>query len=135
MSGGSLNYICYTLEEHTQDFDDKELNDLVSDLSQLFHDREWYLSGDTGEGTWNEARDAFKRKWMTPDGREKRLIAYIDEEAEKLRQLVDIDRRRYCESCEHFAPEKNSRYGNCKHETGCLMYRKSTACEKYEVKT
>lgn len=133
MSGGSLDYICYTLEEHTKDFDDKELNDLVSDLSQLFHDREWYLSGDTGEGAWNEARDAFKRKWMTPDGREKRLIAYIDEEAEKLRQLVDIDRRKYCESCEHFTLRRT--YGKCDHETSCLTHPKKSACEKYEVRT
>ena len=50
MSGGSLDYFYCMLEEHTNDFDDKELNNLVSDLAQLFHDREWYLSGDTSRG-------------------------------------------------------------------------------------
>ena len=53
MSGGSLNYFYSDLEEHEKDFGDKELNELVHDLAQLFHDREWYLSADTCEGAWN----------------------------------------------------------------------------------
>ena len=47
MSGGHLNYFCHSLEEHIGDFGDRELDDLVKDLAELFHDREWYLSGDT----------------------------------------------------------------------------------------
>lgn len=73
MSGGSLDYFYCQLQEHVGDFKDKELDDLVNDLAELFHDREWYLSGDTGEGNWNEARDNFKKKWFTETGRTARM--------------------------------------------------------------
>ena len=59
MSGGSLNYFYTSLQDHVGDFADKELDDLVSDLAELFKDRELYLSGDTGDGTWAEARAGF----------------------------------------------------------------------------
>ena len=38
MSGGSLNYFYGQLEEHIGDFGDKELDELVKDLAELFHD-------------------------------------------------------------------------------------------------
>ena len=79
MSGGSLNYFYNELGEHIGDFNDKELDELVKDLSKLFRDREWYLSGDTGEGTWNEARDSFKKKWFTDIGRHERITKYLDD--------------------------------------------------------
>ena len=52
MSGGSLGYFYSELEEHSEDLDDKELNELVSDLAEVFRAREWYLSADTGIGDW-----------------------------------------------------------------------------------
>ena len=70
MSGGSLDYFYCRLEDHIGDFNDKELDELVKDLAQLFHDIEWYLSGDYGEGTWNEARDNFKKKWFGQGARQ-----------------------------------------------------------------
>ena len=45
MSGGSLDYFYSQLNDHVGDFKDRELDELVSDLAELFHDREWYLSG------------------------------------------------------------------------------------------
>lgn len=44
MSGGSLDYFYCQLEEHVGDFGDKELDELVNDLAELFHDREWILA-------------------------------------------------------------------------------------------
>ena len=79
MSGGSLNYFYSSLEEHVGDFGDKELDELVSDLAELFHDREWYLSSDTGVGQWNEARDAFKAKWFKEGARKERIERYLSE--------------------------------------------------------
>lgn len=64
MSGGSLYYFYCDLEDHAGDFDDPELDDLVTDLAKLFHDREWYLSGDTSIKRWIESRDEFKKKWF-----------------------------------------------------------------------
>ena len=94
MSGGSLNYFYSSLEEHIGDFGDKELDDLIKDLVELFHDREWYLSSDTGEGSWRETRDKFKAKWFTELGRKDRLNKnclvhrgdYCDEFEEKRKQ-------------------------------------------------
>ena len=76
MSGGSLGYFYNDLESHIGDFGDKELDELVKDLAKLFHDREWYLSSDTGEGAWNESRDRFKEKWFTAYGRQERIEKY-----------------------------------------------------------
>lgn len=64
MSGGSLYYFYCDLEDHAGDFDDPELDGLVTDLAKLFHDREWYLSGDTSIDRWIKSRDEFKKKWL-----------------------------------------------------------------------
>lgn len=85
MSGGSLDYFCYTLQEHIGDFGDKELDDLVKDLADLFHDREWYLSCDTGKADWEKSRDNFKKKWFTKHGREERIEKYLAEVADEVR--------------------------------------------------
>ena len=79
MSGGSLDYFYCQLNDHIGDFKDKELDDLVADLADLFHDREWYLSSDIGEGEWNEARDKFKQKWFGEGARAERIEQYLDE--------------------------------------------------------
>ncbi len=84
MSGGSLNYFCYTLEEHIGDFGDKELDDLVKDLANLFHAREWFLSEDTKEESWDEARDTFKKKWFSDIGRTARIEKYLDDIREEV---------------------------------------------------
>lgn len=68
MSGGSLDYFYCQLREHVGDFGDRELDELVDDLADLFHDREWYLSADDDKG------DIFR--WLV------RNIEY--EEAKKL---------------------------------------------------
>ena len=65
MSGGRLDYFYSSLEDHVGDFGDKELDELVKDMANLFYEREWYLSGDTCAGDWNEARDKFKNKWFS----------------------------------------------------------------------
>jgi predicted GTPase len=86
MSGGSLNYFYCQLQDHVGDFGDKELDELVSDLAELFHDREWYLSADTGLGDWEEARNKFKEKWFTKHGRQKRIEKYLAEMTEEIRR-------------------------------------------------
>ena len=134
MSGGSLDYFCYTLEDHVNDLGDKELNDLVKDLSKLFHDREWFLSGDTCEGTWNEARDAFKAKWFAEHGRQERIEKYLAEFEDEVRKTFGMSKR-YCKDCEHWTEEKkDSPYGHCAFEKYCLMHR-SECCERWEEHT
>ena len=133
MSGGSLNYFYSQLDSHVGDFNDKELDTLVADLAQLFHDREWYLSGDTGIGDWRESRDSFKKKWFTAHGRQKRIEQYLREFCDEIRESFGINET-YCKNCKHWTPKGGaSRYGKCNYEKTCLMHR-SEYCEKYEGK-
>ena len=131
MSGGSLNYFYYQLEDHVGDFDDKELDNLVSDLAKLFKDREWYLSADTGKGSWIEARDNFKKKWFTEHGRQERIEQYLSEFADEIRDAFGLKKER-CNNCKHWTQKNTeSAYGDCKFADGYMMHR-SESCEKYE---
>ena len=133
MSGGSLGYFYSDLESHVGDFKDKELDDLVADLSKLFHDREWFLSCDTNEGTWNEARDAFKKKWFTPDGRKLRVKQYLDEIREDVLKQFGLSEK-YCMNCANWTPDENvAHYGDCSEITGCLMHRMES-CNLFKAK-
>ena len=134
MSGGSLDYFCYDLERHAGDFGDRELDDLVKELAKLFHDREWFLSSDTCEGSWVESRDAFKKKWFTKHGREERIEQYLAQiRDEVLRSFGMSDK--YCKNCSHWEAkkEKDLPYGWCDNIKGCMMHRYET-CEKFEKK-
>lgn len=133
MSGGSLNYFYCQIQDHAGDFGDKELDELVNDLAELFHDREWYLSSDTGIGDWNEARDSFKEKWFTKHGRQKRIEKYLAELSEEVRRSLGISKK-YCKNCAHWSKVKDGKcYGRCKYEEHCLMHR-SKSCERFEGK-
>lgn len=133
MSGGSLDYFYSRLEEHAGDFGDKELDELVKDLAELFHDREWYLSSDTGIGDWNEARNAFKAKWFTKSGRQKRIEKYLDDLKREVMESFgfDVD---YCKSCSHWEPwEHSDCYGSCEFEKNVATHR-SEWCERWAPK-
>ncbi len=134
MSGGSLDYFYCILQEHENDFGDKELNELVHDLAELFHDREWYLSADTGVGDWNEARDAFKEKWFTEHGRRERIEKYLAEFTEEVRQTFGMSKR-YCKNCKHWSEktEYGGMYSRCEFVKGALCHR-SESCDKFEEK-
>lgn len=133
MSGGSLNYFYGDLECHIGDFGDKELDELVKDLATLFHDREWYLSADYGEGDWNEARDNFKEKWFTQHGRRARIEKYLAEIAEETRRMFGMSEM-YCKYCANWTQDAESKkYGKCKFVDGCLYHRSKTcSCGKFE---
>ena len=131
MSGGYLNYFYNDLESHVGDFQDRELDDLVKDLVKLFHDREWYLSSDYGEGSWVESRDAFKKKWFAENARQERVEKYLEDmKTEVLKSLGLSDK--YCKYCKNWTEEDRpgSPYGSCIHEKHCLMHRYES-CEKF----
>ena len=131
MSGGRLDYFYSQVEEHVGDMGDKELNNLVDDLAKLFHAREWYLSGDTGEGEWRKERDAFKKRWFTPHGRQERIEEYLKEFSREIREELGISRE-YCSTCSHFTLEpKKGRYGYCDFEPHCMMHTHDS-CDKWE---
>lgn len=61
MSGGSMNYLYYQIEEEADKMGDRELIALMKDVATLTHDREWYLSGDICVETWDKSAAAFKK--------------------------------------------------------------------------
>ena len=131
MSGGSLDYFYCQLREHVGDFGDRELDELVDDLADLFHDREWYLSCDYGKGDWNEARDKFKKKWFTDVGRQERVEQAFDNAKAELLESFGIETK-YCKDCEHWSVEEGrDDYGNCEFHTGCLMHR-CESCDRWK---
>ena len=134
MSGGSLDYFYCKLDEHVGDFNDYELDELVKDLVKLFHNREWFLSGDTCEGSWNEARDEFKKKWFGDPPRKERIEQYLANLAEDVRRSLGISEK-YCKNCMHWKNSEKHRgvYGDCKIHTGVLWHR-SEHCELFETK-
>lgn len=85
MSGGSMDYLCYRVEEQVSKMGDRELSELIRDVAELLHDREWYLSGDYGEDTWEESVQKFKRKWFERSRKDrlKALIEQIFDEAKR----------------------------------------------------
>lgn len=135
MSGGSLSYFYSELEEHIGDFGDKELDDLVKDLARLFHDREWFLSADTSEGSWKDSRDAFKEKWFTAAGRRERIISYLEEIRKEVLDSLGLNNER-CKNCKHWTQDDRAHYemyGVCDLVSGCLMHR-SESCDKFDSK-
>ena len=80
MSGGSYEYICYSLREQCQGrMYDAEMNDLIKDLCEVLHALEWWQSGDYGEEDYREELTKFKTKWFKED-RTERLKKYIDKQ-------------------------------------------------------
>lgn len=132
MSGGSLDYFYSEIDNHVGDLGDKELDDLVKDIGKLFYEREWYLSGDTNEGKWREARDAFKKKWFTEDGTKDRIDQYLQSIINEIRDSFGLSKQ-YCHNCKHWTKENDPDfpYGVCDITHGCLMHR-SEKCEKFE---
>lgn len=85
MSGGSLNYICYNIEDVLSgEMRDEVMNEFVKDFATLTHDLEWWLSCDYGEETYRKSLKEFKNKWFKNyEEREKEAIKKIKEKAIK----------------------------------------------------
>ena len=84
MSGGSMDYVCYRVEDAASMTHDPEFAELLHDAAKVLHDEEWWLSSDSTKEDYLEALAAFKRKWFGGD-RADRLKGYIDKDMEKLR--------------------------------------------------
>lgn len=96
MSGGRFDYIDRNLKneifgwnddwKHVNKnvFEDREITELVWDVLELIHAYDWYASGDTGEKTYLEAKNDFKKKWFTD--RETGIKRTIDTAMEEVRE-------------------------------------------------
>lgn len=79
MSGGSMDYVCYKIEEQAPHLGDRELVDIAKDMAKLFHDAEWWDSGDISEKDYRETAKWFKDKWLRSEKVDERLRRYIDQ--------------------------------------------------------
>ena len=86
MSGGSMNYACYTIEEQARYLEDRELIDIAKDFAKLFHDAEWWHSSDIGEKDYRETVKWFKDKWLRNGKVDERLRGYIDQIFDEAKQ-------------------------------------------------
>lgn len=85
MSGGSMDYICYRVEDAASMTSDAEFSDLLRDAAKVLHAEEWWRSCDSSEREYRDELAAFKAKWFGSD-RSERLRGYVDEEIERARK-------------------------------------------------
>ena len=71
MSGGSLDYVCYKLDDAVDSIEKRATTPLhkafavhLKDVSKALHDLEWVFSGDYGEGDEIEALSKIVNKKM-----------------------------------------------------------------------
>lgn len=130
MSGGSMNYLSFKIEEYADMLEDMELIDLAKDIAEIYHEAEWYHSGDTSRGTYQSAVNKFKDKWFKKD-RTDRLKEYIESQIDKCKddmlRLVGLYNR--CEHCVHSSPCGLADYVDC----DCRLH-KEDCCGMFESK-
>lgn len=131
MSGGFMNYFYAQLEEYASCLKDKELVELAEDMARLFHHREWFDSGDVGEGGWNRSVADFKKKWFT-EPREERLERYIDEAVSDLKVSIGIGN--FCKDCALFTPQDDGYYGRCPHKTNVMVHGYEKPCGLFDAR-
>lgn len=85
MSGGSMDYIYFQVEEAASMCEDAELSDLLRDAAHVLHEEEWWKSNDKNIDDYFKALAEFKAKWFGGDRRE-RLIGYVDKEINRCRE-------------------------------------------------
>lgn len=85
MSGGSLDYFYSRLNDMVGGMHDPELDELIKDLVEIFHDLEWWQSADISEEDYRETVDNFKNKWLRGQPT-KRLKSTIDRVLEEKKQ-------------------------------------------------
>lgn len=88
MSGGSLDYISFKIEDTlVGNMHDAELDELMKDVSHLVYTLEWWTSGDKNEEEYRDEVVKFKNKWFNA-GRADRLQRYIDEKIDETRKEI-----------------------------------------------
>lgn len=86
-SGGSYDYMCYSIENTYIDaVYDEELNMLLKDLVLVLHDLEWWQSGDIGEEDYRKTLNDFKKKWF--GNRDERLKEIIENKCKELEKYL-----------------------------------------------
>ena len=85
MSGGSMDYVCYHVEDAASMTGDAEFSELLRDAAKVLHAEEWWRSCDSSEEEYREELAKFKAKWFGGD-RAERLRGYVDKEIDCARK-------------------------------------------------
>lgn len=85
MSGGSMDYACFNVEDAASMTEDPEFAELLRDAAKVLHDEEWWKSCDSSYEQYRKTLAEFKSKWFGGD-REERLIKYVEQEIEECRR-------------------------------------------------
>lgn len=128
MSGGSMNYFYSTLKEYTNVLGDIELNELVTDLVEVFHDKEWADSADISDGRYNKTVADFKAKWFGRTDKD-RIDAVVDAKIKEVYQTLCV--KNYCKDCKHWKAEDGKVYGQCK-DNRWLTHGWEFGCKEWE---
>ena len=64
MSGGSLDYLGFKVQNLTGNMEDTVLDRFVNDFGELLRSYEWYTSGDTSRDDYLKDAEKFKKKWL-----------------------------------------------------------------------
>lgn len=129
MSGGSMDYICWKIEEYSERLADKELMELAKDMAKVFHDAEWWECADIGEGRYRKTVAEFKKKWFEAS-REERLLHYIDDAVYDLKLALGMGDT--CNDCKNFEPVDD--YGNCCYCNGRMTHKLDKVCKHFATK-
>ena len=85
MSGGSMDYVCYRVDDAASMTGDAEFAEMLRDAAKVLHAEEWWRSCDSSEDEYREELASFKSKWFGSD-RAERLRGYVDREIERARK-------------------------------------------------
>lgn len=132
MSGGRMNYLCYSIENEISNIPDIEIKELAQDFAKLMHDLEWYLSCDYGEGSWTKSLEEFREKWLRNDGTD-RIKEYVKKEMKQTEEnvLQLLGMAMYCKDCENFTCGSGD-YGDCKERKERYLFHQYDAkCDKF----
>lgn len=135
MSGGSMDYMFSTIENYAEHLKDYKMIDLAKDLAKVFHDCEWFESGDISEGEYNKSILNFKEKWFKEGSQEKRIEQYIRQAMSDVRKKLGVET--YCGECAKFKADVGKQYGDkdwgtCSHYKHCLTHKYEYVCEEFE---
>ena len=88
MSGGSMDYVCYRVEDAASMTGDVEFSEMLRDAAKVLHAEEWWRSCDSSEEEYLKELSEFKAKWFKGT-REERLKRIINEELDRFKSRLN----------------------------------------------
>ena len=87
MSGGSMDYIYFKVEEAASMTNDVEFSNMLRDAAKVLHDEEWWMSYDCSEDEYRKSLAEFKSKWFK--GNRNSIIAELEKRLAELERQWD----------------------------------------------